>query len=111
MSDQIRLKRSSTAGSVPTTAQLLEGELAVNTADGAIYFEVTGPAIAKIDGRKATVEAFTSSGTWTKPAGAKVVWAVMVGGGGGGGSGRRGAASSARGGGGGGDLIANFKPT
>lgn len=39
MSDQIRLKRSSTAGSVPTTAQLLQGELAVNTADGKVFAE------------------------------------------------------------------------
>lgn len=39
MSDQIQLKRSSTAGSAPSTAQLLQGELAVNTADGIIYAE------------------------------------------------------------------------
>jgi hypothetical protein len=39
MSDQIRLKRSSTTGAVPTTAQLLQGELAVNTADGKVFAE------------------------------------------------------------------------
>lgn len=39
MSDQIQLKRSSTAGSAPSTAQLLQGEIAVNTADGIIYAE------------------------------------------------------------------------
>jgi hypothetical protein len=39
MSDQIQLKRSSTTGAVPTTAQLLQGELAVNTADGKVFAE------------------------------------------------------------------------
>jgi len=45
---------------------------------------------------------FTSSGVWTKPAGAKQVEIYLVSGAGGGGSGRRGAASTARYGGGGG---------
>ena len=111
MADIIQLKRSSTAGLAPTTGELVSGELAVNTADGTIFMEVTGPAIAQIDGRKCTVDVFTSSGTWTKPTGAKVVWAVMVGGGGGGGSGRRGAASTARGGGGGGGGAAVTETT
>ena len=48
------------------------------------------------------VDTFTASGTWTKPAWAKNVIALLVGGGSGGGSGRRGATSTARFGGGGG---------
>lgn len=45
---------------------------------------------------------FSSNGTWTKPAGAKLVHVICIGGGGGGGSGRRGAAASDRAGGSGG---------
>jgi len=111
MADIIRLKRSNVSGTAPTTGELIDGELALNTADGTIYLEVTGPAIAQIDGRKCKVDVFTSSGTWTKPAGARIIYAVMVGGGGGGGSGRRGAASSARGGGGGGGGAAVTETT
>ena len=106
MTDQIRLKRSSTSGAEPTTAQLVAGEPAVNTADGALFFELDGGTIARIDGRKAKVDVFTSSGTWTKPAGAAYVDMWLISGGGGGGSGRRGAAATHRSGGGGGGGCA-----
>lgn len=48
------------------------------------------------------VDVFTSSGTWTKPAGAARVHILCIAGGGGGGSGRKGAGASIRAGGGGG---------
>lgn len=51
-------------------------------------------------------DVFTSSGTWTKPDGAKSVEILLIGGGGGGGSGRRGAAGTARWAGGGGGAAA-----
>lgn len=47
-----------------------------------------------------SVNVFTSSGTYTKPANLDHAYVLMVSGGGGGGSGRRGAASTNRGGGG-----------
>ena len=40
MANQILLKQSSVANSVPTTSDLAFGELAVNTHDGKVYFKV-----------------------------------------------------------------------
>ena len=46
-----------------------------------------------------TIDSFTTSGTWTKPAGVDYVYFYIIGGGAGGGGGRRGLASSVRAGG------------
>ena len=56
------------------------------------------------------IQTFTSSGVWTKPAGAKQVEVFIFGAGGGGGAGRRGAPTTARYGGGGaatGSVVIN----
>ena len=49
MAQTIKLRRSSTAGAVPTTAQLALGEVAINTADGKLF-------IKKNDGTESIVE-------------------------------------------------------
>ena len=45
MSNTIKLKRSTTANSKPTIAQLEPGELAINTNDGRVYFERDSTAV------------------------------------------------------------------
>ena len=56
----IRIRRSAVSGSVPTTAQLALGELAINTADGKIFLK-------KDDGSESIVEIGASGGTYTSP--------------------------------------------
>ena len=48
MAQNIKLKRSSVPGKVPTTAQLDPGEIAINTADGKLYFERDDTSIQTI---------------------------------------------------------------
>ena len=55
MAQVIKLKRSSTTGAVPSTGNLELGELAMNTADGKVYFE-------KNDG-SATVQSILTTNT------------------------------------------------
>ena len=43
MSTTIKLRRSSVPGRVPTTSQLELGEIAINTADGKLYFKRYDP--------------------------------------------------------------------
>lgn len=60
------------------------------------------PGFISIDVDAVNIQVFTSSGTWTKPSGAKWVSAILIGGGGSGGSGRRDSAAADKGGGAGG---------
>lgn len=109
------------AAIVPNTAPSA-GQLLVGNAGGTAYapVSVSGDATLSSTGvftlantttartnlgitqLPAKVDVFTSSGTWTKPAGAKMVHYVLVGGGGGGGGGRRSNSTTAAYGGGGG---------
>ena len=58
MAQIIKLRRSSTAGKVPTTSDLNLGELAINTNDGRIFFE-------KNDGSAAIKHVVTSDSQTT----------------------------------------------
>lgn len=69
----------------------------VLTSDGTTWKSSAASGSASVDS-----QVFTSSGTWTKPSGAKVVHVICVGGGGGGGSGSKGSSGNSGGGGGGG---------
>ena len=50
MANTIQHKRSSTASDVPTSSDLLVGEIAVNTADGKIYTKHTNGSIVELGG-------------------------------------------------------------
>ena len=50
MAQTLRLKRSSIAGRVPTTASLQTGEIAINTADGLVYIRKDDSTIISLIG-------------------------------------------------------------
>jgi hypothetical protein len=49
MSNTLLVKRTTVAGRVPTTAQLLAGELAVNVPDGKLYLKQEGSAVSIVE--------------------------------------------------------------
>jgi len=49
MSTTIKLRRSSIPGRVPNTAQLEFGEIAINTADGKVYFKSGNSSVSFIE--------------------------------------------------------------
>lgn len=50
MATVVRIKRSETAGAIPTVNDIAVGELAVNLADGALYSKKTDGSIIEIGG-------------------------------------------------------------
>lgn len=73
-----------------------------NTSDASKPISTATQGALDLKAAIADMQVFTANGTWTKPAGAKVVHVICISGGGGGASGRKGAAGTVRCGGGGG---------
>lgn len=81
MANNILLKKSSVSSKVPTTSDLDYGELALNYADGALYYKTSANAIARLNpvesigfanvavSGQSTVTADTATGTLTLAAG------------------------------------------
>ena len=125
MAVEIKPKRTSTPSKVPTTSDLSDGELAVNTADQKIYVR-DGMSIVEVasvggggggSGMVLKQQVFTSSGTFTLPSTALPLISYLVRGGGGAGggvgpSGGTATTASAGGGGGGGyrEGMVNMTP-
>jgi hypothetical protein len=78
----------------------LNGSLALNTTTSQLYARIAGSW--QPTWQPGNVQAFTASGTWTKPVGATTVTVTMIGGGGGGGSGAAEASGTVASGGAGG---------
>ena len=49
MAQTIKLKRSATAGGIPTTSQLELGEVAINTTDGKMYIKKSVSGVETIE--------------------------------------------------------------
>ena len=58
MASNIKFKRSSVAGKVPTSGQLPVGELAINTSDGIVYTQKDDGSIVPIAGAGSSVRNF-----------------------------------------------------
>jgi len=60
MPNIIRIKRSASAANVPATSSLLHGELAINTADGKLFYGKVDGSIGTLGGGVAAATAVTT---------------------------------------------------
>lgn len=67
MADKILLKRSATAGAVPSAAALELGELAINTADGVLYFKKSDGTVVALAVGKVVAETATTVENYSLP--------------------------------------------
>ena len=61
MPNPIVPKKSSTPGAVPTSGQLLTGEIAANTADGKLFIKKSDGTVTAVSGSGGTIEYATSA--------------------------------------------------
>ena len=66
MANPIVPKKSSTPGAVPTSGQLLTGEIAVNTADGKLFVKKSDNTVVAISG-SGTPTAYSRRFAWSSP--------------------------------------------
>lgn len=67
MADKILLKRSATADAVPSAAALELGELAINTADGVLYFKKSDGTVVALAVGKVVAETATTAENYSLP--------------------------------------------
>ena len=56
MTTSIKLKKSSVSGRIPSTNDLVYGELAINYADGILYFKNSSNQVGSINARSLGVD-------------------------------------------------------
>ena len=67
MADKILLKRSATADAVPSAAALELGELAINVADGVLYFKKSDGTVVALAVGKVVAETATTVENYSLP--------------------------------------------
>ena len=67
MANPIVPKKSSTAGAVPTSGQLLTGEIAANTADGKLFIKKADGTVVQVSGAASDPAVSARRFAWASP--------------------------------------------